>query len=155
MPAIDPDRALKRTGSGYPEPYANEMRHRSFLRLGDVAGLTQFGVNLVTIQPGGKSSLRHWHRAEDEFVYVTAGEFVLVEDEGETLLRPGDMAAFKAGVANGHHLLNRSNKPASFLVVGSRAPDETATYPDDDLIYQREDGRGRYTRRDGTFLKDA
>ncbi len=155
MPKIDPAKAEKRNGSTYPEPHAKAMKKRWVRRLGDLAGLTQFGVNLVTLEPGGKSSLRHWHAQEDEFLYVTEGEFVLVEDEGETSLRPGDMAGFKAGVANGHHLLNRSGQPASFLVVGTRAPNETVEYSDVDLVAQRKDGRGWFTNRNGKFLKEA
>lgn len=155
MPVIDPAKAEKKNGSSYPEPHAKAMKKRWTQRLGDLAGLTQFGVNLVTIEPGGKSSLRHWHLNEDEFLCVIAGEFVLVEDNGETVLKAGDMAAFKAGVANGHHLLNRSDATASFIVVGTRSPDETAGYSDVDLVYQRKDGRGWYTKRNGKFLKEA
>ena len=155
MPKIDPGQAEKNNDSGYPEPHAREMSRRWKQKLGDLAGLTQFGVNLITLEPGGKSSLRHWHVNEDEFLFVTEGEFVLVEDSGEAVMRPGDMAAFKAGVANGHHLLNRSDAPASFIVVGTRSPDETAGYSDVDLVYQRKDGRGWYTRRNGKFVKEA
>ncbi len=155
MPVIDPAKAEKKNGSGYPEPHAKAMKKRWTQRLGDLAGLTQFGVNLVTLEPGGKSSLRHWHKNEDEFLYVTKGELVLVEDAGETGMELGDMAGFKAGVANSHHLLNRSDAPASFIVVGTRSPDETAGYSDVDLVYQRKDGRGWYTKRNGKFVKEA
>ena len=97
MGVIDLSKCPVKTGSIYPEPYASQMAGRSSLRLGDAAGLTQFGANLVTLEPGARSSLRHWHRAEDEFVMVTEGELVLIQDEGEYLLRPGDCAAWKAG----------------------------------------------------------
>ncbi len=106
MPVIDPDKATKKNGSGYPEPHANAMKKRWYQRIGDLAGLTQFGVNLVTLEPGGKSSLRHWHSSEDEFVLVTEGELILVQDSGETVMLAGAMAAFKAGDPDGHHLIN-------------------------------------------------
>ncbi|HEX9858688.1 MAG TPA: cupin domain-containing protein, partial [Paracoccaceae bacterium] len=127
MPVIDPTKCPVKTGSIYPEPYAGEMAGRSSLRLGDAGGLTQFGANLVILQPGAKSSLRHWHLNEDEFVMVTMGECVLVQDEGETAMRPGDCAAFPAGDTNGHHFLNRTEAEARFLVVGTRAAQEVCT----------------------------
>ena len=120
MGVIDLSRCPVKTGSIYPEPYACEMAGRSSLRLGEAGGLTQFGANLVILAPGAKSSLRHWHRHEDEFVMVTQGEVVLVQDEGETVMRPGDCAAFPAGDPNGHHFLNRTDAEARFLVVGTR-----------------------------------
>lgn len=150
MPKIDLTTVPVRTSSIYPEPYAAMVAGRSSLRLGDAGGLTQFGVNLVTLQPGAMSSLRHWHMAEDEFVMVAEGEFVLVQDEGETVMRAGDCAAFPAGVANGHHFLNRSALPASFLVIGSRAKREVATYSDVDLKVEMEGGKAVFTHKDGT-----
>jgi uncharacterized cupin superfamily protein len=126
------------------------MAGRSSLRLGDAGGLTQFGANLVILAPGAKSSLRHWHRNEDEFVMVTAGEVVMVQDEGEVVMRPGDCAAFPAGDPNGHHFLNRTDREARFLVVGTKAPHEVATYSDVDLVLEVEGGRARFTYRDGT-----
>jgi len=150
MPKIDQTKCPVKTGSIYPEPYASEMAGRSSLRLGDAGGLTQFGANLVILQPGAKSSLRHWHAHEDEFVMVTEGEVVLVQDEGETVMRPGDCAAFPAGEANGHHFLNRTGREARFLVVGTRAPREVATYSDVDLRVEIEGGKARFTYRDGT-----
>ena len=139
-----------RTSSIYPAPYGAMMAGRSSQRLGDAGGLTQFGVNLVTLQPGAMSSLRHWHLAEDEFVMVTAGECVLVQDAGETVMRPGDCAAFPANTPDGHHFLNRSDTPASFLVVGSKAKREVATYSDVDLMVTLEGGIATFTRKDGT-----
>ncbi|HMQ93511.1 MAG TPA: cupin domain-containing protein [Amaricoccus sp.] len=150
MPKIDMDAVPLRTGSIYPEPYAAQMAGRSSLRLGDAGGLTQFGANLVILAPGARSSLRHWHRHEDEFVMVTEGELILVQDEGETLMRPGDCAAFPAGDPNGHQFLNRTDREARFLVVGTRAPREVATYSDVDLVVEVEAGKARFTYRDGT-----
>ncbi len=150
MPKLDLSAVPVKTGSIYPEPYAAMMQGRSSLRLGDAGGLTQFGVNLVTLQPGSLSSLRHWHLNEDEFVLVTAGECILVTDAGETLMRPGDCAAFPAGTPDGHHFLNRSAAPAVFLVVGTKAPQEVATYSDVDLRVEMAGGKARFTYRDGS-----
>jgi uncharacterized cupin superfamily protein len=150
MPKLDLAAAPVKTGSIYPSPYAEMMAGRSSLRLGEAGGLTQFGVNLVTIPPGGMSSLRHWHQYEDEFVMVTEGEFVLVQDAGETPMRAGDCAAFPAGVPDGHHFQNRTDRPARFLVVGTRAPQEVATYADVDMMVHQQGGTSRFTYKDGT-----
>lgn len=150
MPVIDMTKLTPRTGSIYPEPYAAMVKGRSSLRLGDAGGLTQFGANLVTLEPGAISSLRHWHENEDEFVMVTEGECVLVQDEGETVMRPGDCAAFPAGSTNGHHFVNRTDRPARFLVVGTRAPREVAHYSDEDFVIEMGGGKTRFTYRDGT-----
>ena len=155
MPVIDKSKCPVKTGSIYPEPYASQMAGRSSLRLGDAGGLTQFGANEVILQPGAMSSLRHWHHREDEFVMVTEGECVLVQDEGETVMRPGDCAAFPAGDPNGHHLINRSGAEARFLVIGSRMNPEKATYSDVDLEVEMKDGKATFTRKDGTpYLGD-
>ena len=150
MPKLDLSSVPVKTGSIYPEPYASMMKGRSSLRLGDAGGLTQFGVNLVSLDPGAMSSLRHWHMAEDEFVMVTEGECVMVQDEGETVMRPGDCAAFPAGSTNGHHFLNRTDRVAKFLVIGSKAKREVATYSDVDLMVEMEGGKARFTYKDGT-----
>lgn len=153
MPVIDQTKCPVKTGSIYPEPYASMMKGRSSLRLGEAGGLKQYGVNLVMLEPGAMSSLRHWHHNEDEFVWVVEGECTLVQDEGETVMRPGDCAAFPAGNQNGHHFLNRSDKPAKFLVVGTKAPQETAVYSDVDMmvhITPGEKGRAEFTHKDGT-----
>jgi uncharacterized cupin superfamily protein len=151
MPRIDLARVPVRTGSIYPEPYASQMRGRSSLRLGEGAGLTQFGVNMVTLEPGAKASLRHWHLKEDEFAIVLEGELILVEEGGETAMQPGDCAAWKAGMADGHRLINRSGALARFLVVGTHAPDEVVTYADVDLVlHAGADGSHRFTHRDGS-----
>jgi uncharacterized cupin superfamily protein len=150
MGLIDQTKCPVKTGSMYPEPYASQMAGRSSLRLGDAGGLTQFGANLVILQPGAMSSLRHWHRHEDEFVMVTQGELVLVQDEGEYVMRPGDCAAFPAGDRNGHNFINRTDAEARFLVVGTRAPREICAYSDVDLVL-KVDGRDvRFRYKDGT-----
>lgn len=153
MGIIDKAKCPVKTGSIYPEPYASEMAGRSSLRLGQAAGLRQFGANLVTIEPGGRSSLRHWHRAEDEFVMVTEGELVLVQDEGEYVMGPGDCAGWPAGDRNGHAFLNRTDRPARFLVVGSKAPHEVVTYSDVDFMIETRDGLTEYYYRDGSPWK--
>ncbi|MCE6951976.1 cupin domain-containing protein [Cereibacter sphaeroides] len=150
MGIIDLANCPVKTGSIYPEPYASMVAGRSSLRLGQAGGLTQFGANLVTLEPGAMSSLRHWHEQEDEFVMVTEGECILVQDAGETIMHPGDCAAFPAGVPDGHHFLNRTDRVARFLVVGSRAPREVAHYSDHDFVLHVEDGEARFTYRDGS-----
>ncbi|PRX35362.1 Uncharacterized conserved protein, cupin superfamily [Meinhardsimonia xiamenensis] len=150
MPRIDIDAIDWKGGTGYPAPFAARVGGRFRKRLGDAGGLTQFGVNLTRLEPGAMSALRHWHEAEDEFVYVLQGELVLIEDDGETPLRAGEAAAFKAGVANGHHLVNRSDAPALYLEIGTRAEAERVSYPDDDLMAVKEAGAYRFTRRDGS-----
>jgi uncharacterized cupin superfamily protein len=150
MPKLDLATVPVKTGSIYPEPYAGMMAGRSSLRLGEAGGLTQFGANLVILQPGALSSLRHWHLFEDEFVMVTEGECVLVQDAGETVMRPGDCAAFKAGDPDGHHFINRSDREARFLVVGTKAPQEVATYSDVDLRVEIAGSTARFTYKDGS-----
>ena len=150
MPVLDLTKVPVKTGSIYPEPYASMMKGRSSLRLGDAGGLTQFGVNMVSLEPGALSSLRHWHLNEDEFVMVTEGECVLVQDAGETVMQAGDCAAFPAGSSDGHHFINRSDWVARFLVVGSKAPREVATYSDVDLRVEMEAGKARFTYKDGS-----
>jgi uncharacterized cupin superfamily protein len=157
MPKIDPDKAPSFSGSSYPKPYDEPCRGRSGLRLSAAGGLTQFGVNLVTLRPGAWSSQRHWHEKEDELVYVLSGEVVLVENDGEVALKAGDCAAWKAGVRNGHHLVNRSaTREATFIVVGARDNADWGEYPDIDLRfnparYERAGGAGAsYSHKDGT-----
>ncbi len=153
MSVIDISKITPRTGSIYPAPYAAQMVGRASLRLGDAGGLTQFGANLVILQPGAKSSLRHWHRNEDEFVMVTEGTCTLVDDAGAHEMHPGDCAAFPAGAANGHHFVNNSDREARFLVIGTRAGHEIATYSDVDLKVELKDGTASFSHRDGTPLK--
>jgi uncharacterized cupin superfamily protein len=151
---IDLDKATIVAGTRYPPPYDTPCRDRVRQVLGDAAGLTQFGVNLLRLTPGTWSSQRHWHTQEDEFVYVVAGEVVLVTDQGEELLRAGDAAGFKAGAANGHHLQNRSGRDALVLEIGSRREDDDeAHYPDIDLHALK--GRGGYAHKDGRLYENA
>src|SRR5690348_2752031 len=143
------------TGTLYPSPYDLPCRARQRTKLGDAAGLTQFGVNLLRLPPGAWSSQRHWHTGGDEFIYVLSGEVVLVTDGEEEVLRAGDAAGFPAGDANGHCLQNRSNADARVLEIGSRVPGETAYYSDIDMVAQSDGNRGVYTRRDGTPYPDS
>lgn len=148
MPKIDFASAPRKVGSGYPAPFDKPCLARVRLPLGDAGGLTQFGVNLMTLSPGAWSSQRHWHSHEEEFIRVMEGEVVLVEEGSETVLRAGDCAAFPAGAPNGHHLQNRSRSDAVILEVGTRNTENDATdYPDIDMRY--EPGKG-YVQRDGT-----
>ncbi len=149
MPKIDIDSLKTDSLTGYPEPFRQIVLGRVRKRLGNAAGLTQFGVNLTTLKPGAASAQRHWHTAEDEFVYVLAGEVVLCEDAGEVVMRPGDAAGFKAGVANGHCLINRSERDAIYLEIGTRAARERAEYPDIDLRMERDERGGRYLHKSG------
>jgi uncharacterized cupin superfamily protein len=147
MPKIDLPAVSQTNATGYPSPYAEPMAKRHYRRLGPAAGLVDFGVSHVVLEPGGISSQRHWHEGEDEFVVILDGEAVLVEEEGETVMRAGDCAAFPKGVANGHHLVNRSERPCTFLAVGKVASTD-CHYPDIDLHL---DGKSlKFTRKDGT-----
>jgi uncharacterized cupin superfamily protein len=140
------------TGSNYPPPFDAPCAARARRRLGDMAGLTDFGVNLLRLPPGTWSSQRHWHSAEDEFVYILEGEVVLVTDAGEEVLRAGDCAGFKAGVKDGHHLQNRSRADVLLLEVGSRNADEDeGEYPDIDMRFLKADAG--YARKDGTLYQ--
>jgi uncharacterized cupin superfamily protein len=148
---LDPASLAPLVGTTYPPPFDAPCRARARTRLGDAAGLTQFGVNLLCLPPGAWSSQRHWHVGEDEFVYVLSGEVVLVTDAGEEVLRAGDAAGFKAGDANGHCLQNRAASEVLVLEIGSRVKDgDTAYYPDIDMVARGGAGRSIYTRRDGT-----
>jgi uncharacterized cupin superfamily protein len=149
MPKIDIAEATVRTKGVYPQPWHGVTHGREKTVLGELAGLTQFGVNLTRLKPGAASALRHWHESEDEFVYLLEGELVLIEDGGETVLRPGDAAGFKAGVANGHHLVNRSERDALYLEIGTRAKQERAHYPDVDLVYDKDENGVRFSRKSG------
>lgn len=149
----EPVRALDvtaRTGTIYPQPYAAAIAGRAKRALGDLFGLDQFGVNLTVLAPGAASSERHWHESEDEFVYVLDGEVTLIDNAGEHLLTAGMCAGFKAGVPDGHKLVNRSGKPVTLLEVGTRSEGDRAHYPDADMLAQKVDGKFRITRKDGT-----
>jgi len=149
MPKIDIAKVPVDTRTGYPPPYNRVVEGRARKRLGNAAGLDQFGVNLTTLKPGAATALRHWHENEDELVYILEGEVVLIEDEGETLPKPGDAAGFKADVKNGHHLVNKSNRDALLLEIGTRSPHERAEYPDLDMQVIRDDSGFRYLHKDG------
>jgi uncharacterized cupin superfamily protein len=119
MPKIDIEKLPLDQSTGYPPPFDKVVEGRSRQRLGRAAGLTQFGVNICTLKPGSASSIRHWHENEDELVYVLEGEVILCEDGGETVLKTGEAAAWKAGVSNGHCLVNRSDRDAILIEIGT------------------------------------
>jgi uncharacterized cupin superfamily protein len=150
QPALDPAAVPPVTGSGYPEPFKSRVAARRKQRLGDALGLKNFGVNLTTIPPGAISALRHWHSHEDEFIYVVSGELTLVTDGGEQRLAPGMCAGFPAGKADGHCLVNRTDRDAVYLEVGDRRPQDAVTYPDDDLAGQATPQGRRFTHKNGT-----
>lgn len=147
MPKLDLDTIPQTNRTGYPAPFDREVEGRWYRRLAPTAGLSEFGATLATLKPGAWSSQRHWHAEEDELLVMLSGEAVLVEEDGETVLRAGDIAAWPKGVENGHHLRNNSDADCTFLVVsaGDRSNDRGA-YPDIDMLFTPEG----YTRRDGT-----
>ena len=136
--------------SNYPEPFYSQMTKRQKRPLGDLFGLTNFGVNLTRIAPGGVSALRHAHTKQDEFVYILEGHPILVTGAGRTLLEPGMCAGFRAGTGDAHHLVNETARDVVYLEVGDRTPGDVATYPDDDLAAALVDGKWRFTHKDGT-----
>jgi uncharacterized cupin superfamily protein len=148
MPRIDVEAIPQTNATGYPPPHDAPVAGRWYRRLAPAAGLTALGASHVVLKPGAWSSQRHWHEGEDELLVMLTGEAILVEDEGETLVRPGDIAAFAAGVRNGHHLVNRSDSECSFLVV-SAGPSLGGAYSDIDMRFEPD---GRYVRRDGAPL---
>jgi len=151
LPALDPKTVEEKRGSGYPEPFRSRMGDRAKRRLGAACGLTQLGVNLVTLGPGGQSALRHWHTLEEEFVYVLEGEVVLVTNAGEQTLSAGMCAGYPARSRDGHHFINRSSRPARYLEIGTNVPGDTAFYPDDDvMLKETEDGTQVYAHKDGS-----
>jgi len=152
MPKIDVATVPARKGTGYPAQFSGASADRIRQRLGNAGGLSDFGVNLMRLPPGNWSSQRHWHSHEDEFVYVLEGEVVLIEDDGETVLRAGDCAAFPKDSGNGHHMINRSDAIAVYLEVGSRSPDDLITCSDIDMMSPASDGR--FLHEDGTPYPD-
>lgn len=148
MPKLDIDAIESTNRTTYPMPFASEMKRRHYRRLGRVAGLKDIGVSHVVLAPGGVSSQRHWHEGIDEFVVILDGEALLVEDGGETVLRAGDCAAFPKDVANGHRLVNRSDRPCTFLAIDGRIGEGDCHYPDVDLHW--DNAKGVYARKDGT-----
>ena len=146
MPKIDIAAVPELTGTGYPPQFNAPCADRIRQRLGNAGGLRDFGINLMRLPPGNWSSQRHWHNHEDEFVYVLEGELTLIEDEGETLLRAGDCAAFAKDTGNGHHMINRSRTTAVYLEVGSRQPADVTTCSDVDMMSTHGGG---FTHKDG------
>jgi uncharacterized cupin superfamily protein len=149
MPKIDIAGLKLDNTTGYPEPFRQKVLGRWRKRLGNAVGLSQFGVNLTTLKPGAWSAMRHWHESEDELIYVLEGELVLCEDNGETVLKPGDAAGWKANTPNGHCLINRTQRDAVYLEIGSRAAIETAHYPDIDMQAVRDEKGMRYLHKSG------
>lgn len=151
MPKIDLEKVSVLTGTGYPPPFDRAVNGRSRQRIGDAGGLTQYGVNLCTLKPGAASAHRHWHKNEDEFVYILSGEATLIEDDGEQVLKPGDAAAFPAGSGVGHHLVNRTGEDVLFLEIGTRAETETVEYSDPDVDMKAVKGANgwRFLHKDG------
>lgn len=136
--------------TNYPEPFASRMAGREKRPLGDLFGLTNFGVNLTRLVPGAVSSIRHYHTRQDEFVYVLQGRPTLHTGEGRTVLSPGMCAGFKAGTGNGHHLINETDEDVVYLEIGDRTPGDEGYYPDDDLKAQMADGKWQFVHKDGT-----
>ena len=148
-PAVDPATLPARSGSGYPAPFRDAVAGRIKRALGDAFGLSQFGVNLVEMPPGCWSSQRHWHSHEDELVYVVSGELTLVTDAGEQLMRAGMVAGFPAGKADGHHLINRSDRPATYLEIGTRIAEDGAVYSDIDMEARPQGARHVFVHKNG------
>jgi uncharacterized cupin superfamily protein len=148
MPKIDVAEVPQVKGVGYPPPHDAPCAERIRQRLGNAGGIRDFGINLMRLPPGNWSSQRHWHSHEDEFVYVLEGELTLIEDGGETVLGAGDCAAFPKNTGNGHHMINRSDRTALYLEVGSRHRDDLTTCSDVDMMSANADGR--FVRKDGS-----
>jgi uncharacterized cupin superfamily protein len=151
-PALDPRTVEAISRSNYPEPYRSRVLPREVRRLGEALGLTRIGVNVARLPPGKESSMRHWHTREDEFVYVLEGELVLRTNGGEQLLTAGTCAGFVAGSEDGHQFVNCSERPAAYLVISNRDPQDSVHYADADvdLMWSPPHARGKMTRRDGT-----
>ena len=149
MPKIDIPNVKVEVFTGYPAPFRDAVAGRERKRLGNAVGLDQFGVNLTRLKPGAASSQRHWHEAEDEFVYIVEGEVVLCENDSETVLRPGDAAGWKAGVAIGHCLINRSARDAVYLEIGARAKHDRVDYPGVDMRVVKDDSGMHYLHKSG------
>ena len=155
MPKIDIAKLQSLRRTRYPGDLRKVTKGYQRVAMGDAAGLTQFGVNRAVLAPGAATSLRHWHENEDEFVIVLEGEVVLVDDNGETPMHACDCAGFRAGDANGHTIINRSERPAILFEIGTRLADEIGHYPDVDLLYKKIAGEIHFTRRDGTAISET
>jgi uncharacterized cupin superfamily protein len=150
---VNPENVPDSTGSNYPQEFKSAVAGRVKKRLGNAAGLQNFGVNLVRLAPGSCSALRHWHSRQDELIYVLEGEVTLISNSGEEVLQPGLAAGFRAGDADGHHLVNRSNSDVVYLEIGDRTPGDEAQYPDDDLIAKASDNGWIFTRKNGEIYE--
>lgn len=146
MPKLDVEAIPQSNATGYPAPFDEAVEGRWWRRLAPIAGLTQMGASHVVLKPGAWSSQRHWHEGEDELVIMLSGEAVLIEDNGETIMRPGDVAAWPAGVQNGHHLVNRTDADCVFIAVGTGDRSKGGSYSDIDMTF----GDDGYFRKDGT-----
>lgn len=154
MPKIDRAKIAFANNPSYPKEFASAIAGREKQKLGDAVGLSQFGVNISRIKANSKSALRHWHESEDEFIYMLEGELVLYEDDGETVLKPGDAAGWRANGGIGHCLINRTGKDALYLEVGTRAKSERVHYPDVDFRMERDDTGRRWMRKSGAPIKE-
>lgn len=150
MRPLDTDTIKSQSGCSYPEPFASRMGQSNWCALGDPFGITQFGVNLETLEPGAQSALRHWHTLSDELIFMLEGELSLHTNEGEFRMSPGMCIGFKAGESNAHHLVNQGSLPARYLVIGSRVPGDTAFYPDDDIAWFHTETARLAVHKDGT-----
>lgn len=146
MPKLDVEAIPQSNATGYPAPFDEAVEGRWWRRLAPIAGLTQMGASHVVLKPGAWSSQRHWHEGEDELVIMLSGEAVLIEDNGETIMRPGDVAAWPAGVQNGHHLVNRTDADCVFIAIGTGDRSKGGSYSDIDMTF----GDDGYFRKDGT-----
>jgi uncharacterized cupin superfamily protein len=154
MPKIEITRVTAQQIASYPKEFAEVISGREKQKLGDEVGLTQFGVNITRIKAGSASALRHWHEHEDEFIYMIDGELVLQENDGETVLKAGDAAGFKAGSRVAHCLINRTAQDAVYLEVGTRAKSERVHYPDVDFTMERDETGRRYFRKSGDPIRE-
>ena len=148
MPKVDLSKIAQTNATGYPPPFDRDVDGRHYRRVGAASGLSLLGISQVVLKPGASSSQRHWHEGIDEIVVMLDGEAVLVEDGGETMLRPGDIATFPTDVANGHHLINRSDRDCTFVAIDNRGTEGDCHYPDVDLRWKADSDR--YTRKDGS-----
>ncbi len=152
-PAFDPKELPEQSSTGYPEPYKSRVAGRHRRRLGDHAGLKNFGVNLTRLDPGAESSMRHWHAKQDEFIYVLEGEVTLVTNAGRQRLSPGMAAGFPAGKPDGHQLVNETDKSVLYIEIGDRTPEDGATYSDVDMAARMIEGKWVFAHKDGSLFK--
>jgi len=150
LPALDPKTVAVQTGSDYPKPFGEGPGARTKRKVGDAVGLSNFGVNLVTLPPGCWSSQRHFHSKQDEFVYMISGQMTLITDGGEQVLTAGMVAGFPAGIGDGHHTINKSDADAVYLEVGDRTADDDCDYPDIDMMTRWIGDEERFVHKDGT-----